>query len=65
VITTNLPRPGGPREADSPHPAAGPAEITPIYGILDWIDPHPPPQVVQDITAAVRDRGHELQARGR
>ena len=31
-LVTNLPRPGGPREADSPHPAAGLAEITRIYG---------------------------------
>jgi DDE superfamily endonuclease len=32
-LVTNLPRPGSPREADSPHPAASPAEITRIYGI--------------------------------
>jgi hypothetical protein len=31
-LVTNLPRPGGPREAGSPHPAAGLAEITRIYG---------------------------------
>src|ERR1700747_1913688 len=36
-LATNLPRPGGPREADSPHPAAGLAEITRIYGIRHWI----------------------------
>src|SRR5499427_7655183 len=35
-LVTNLPRPGGPREADSPHPAAGLAEITRIYGIGHW-----------------------------
>src|SRR3989440_4737567 len=37
-LATNLPRPGGPREADSPHPAAGLAEITRIYGIRPWIE---------------------------
>ncbi len=35
-LVTNLPRPGGPREADSPHPAAGLAEITRIYAIRNW-----------------------------
>jgi len=35
-LVTNLPRPGGPREADSPHPAAPPAEIVRIYGIRHW-----------------------------
>jgi hypothetical protein len=35
---TNLPRPGGPREADSPHPAADLAEIVRIYGIRHWIE---------------------------
>src|SRR5215467_11083524 len=35
-LATNLPRPGGPREAGSPHPAAGLAEITRIYGIRHW-----------------------------
>jgi hypothetical protein len=35
-LVTNLPRPGGPREADSPHPAAGLAEIVRIYGIRNW-----------------------------
>ncbi len=35
-LVTNLPRPGGPREADSPHPAAGLAEIVRIYGIRHW-----------------------------
>ena len=37
-LVTNLPRPGGPREPDSPHPAAGLAEITRIYGIRHWIE---------------------------
>jgi hypothetical protein len=37
-LATNLPRPGGPREAGSPHPAAGLAEITRIYGIRHWIE---------------------------
>ena len=37
-LATNLPRPGGPREADSPHPAAGLAEIVRIYGIRHWIE---------------------------
>src|SRR6266568_1713078 len=37
-LVTNLPRPGGPREANSPHPAAGLAEITRIYGIRHWIE---------------------------
>jgi hypothetical protein len=36
-LVTSLPRPGGPREAESPHPAAGLAEITRIYGIRHWI----------------------------
>ncbi len=35
-LATNLPRPGSPREADSPHPAAGLAEIVRIYGIRHW-----------------------------
>ena len=35
-LVTNLPRPGGPREADSPHPAADLAEIARIYGIRNW-----------------------------
>ncbi len=37
-LVTNLPRPGGPREADSPHPAAGLAEIVRIYSIRNWIE---------------------------
>jgi hypothetical protein len=38
-LVTNLPRPGGPREAASPHPAAGLAEIVRIYGIRHWTGP--------------------------
>ena len=37
-LVTNLPRPGGPREQDSPHPAAGLAEIVRLYGIRHWIE---------------------------
>jgi len=37
-LATNLPRPGGLREAASPHPAADLAEITRIYGIRHWIE---------------------------
>src|SRR5712691_4341392 len=37
-LVTNLPRPGGPREAGSPHPAAGLAEIVRIYGIRNWTE---------------------------
>src|SRR5512142_2161155 len=37
-LVTNLPRPGGPREADSPHPAAGLAEIVRLYSIRNWIE---------------------------
>ncbi len=37
-LVTSLPRPGGPREEDSPHPAAGLAEIVRIYGIRNWIE---------------------------
>src|SRR5205807_203474 len=37
-LGTNLPRPGGPREPGSPHPAADLAEITRIYGIRHWIE---------------------------
>ncbi len=37
-LVTNLPRPRGPREADSPHPAAGLGEIARIYGIRHWIE---------------------------
>ena len=37
-LATNLPRPGGPREAGSVHPAASLAEITRIYGIRHWTE---------------------------
>jgi hypothetical protein len=37
-LATNLPRPGGPREVGSPHPAADLAEIVRIYGIRHWIE---------------------------
>ncbi len=37
-LVTSLPRPGGPREADSPWPTAGLAEIVRIYGIRNWIE---------------------------
>ena len=37
-MVTNLPRPGGPREADSAHPAADLAEIVRIYGIRHWTE---------------------------
>lgn len=37
-LATNLPRPGGPRQADSPHPPAGLAELVRIYGIRHWIE---------------------------
>jgi hypothetical protein len=35
-LVTNLPRPAGPREADSPHLAALLAEIVRAYGIRNW-----------------------------
>jgi hypothetical protein len=37
-LVTNLPRPGGPREPSSPHPAAGLAEIVRLYSIRNWIE---------------------------
>jgi hypothetical protein len=37
-LVTSLPRPGGPRETDSPHPAADLAEIVRIYAIRNWIE---------------------------
>jgi hypothetical protein len=37
-LVTSLPRPGGPREAESPHPAADLAEVVRIYGIRHWIE---------------------------
>jgi hypothetical protein len=35
-LVTNLPRPGGPREAGSPRPAAPLAEVVRIYGLRNW-----------------------------
>jgi hypothetical protein len=37
-LVTNLPRPGGPCEAGSPHPAAPLAEIVRLYAIRNWIE---------------------------
>jgi DDE superfamily endonuclease len=37
-LVTNLPRPGGPRQAASVHPPASLAEIVRIYGIRHWIE---------------------------
>ena len=37
-LATDLPRPGSPRAADSPYPAADLAEIVRIYGIRNWIE---------------------------
>ena len=37
-LVTNLARPGGPREQDSPWPAASLAEIVRLYGIRHWIE---------------------------
>ena len=37
-LVTNLPRPGSPRKADSPQPAAYLAEIVRIYAICKWIE---------------------------
>ena len=37
-LVTNLPRPGGPREADSDHPAASLAEIVRLSGIRHWVE---------------------------
>jgi hypothetical protein len=37
-LVTNLPRPGGPREPGSPHPAAGLAQIARLYAIPNWIE---------------------------
>jgi DDE superfamily endonuclease len=37
-LVTSLPRPGGPREADSPHPAASLAEVVRIYGLRNWVE---------------------------
>jgi hypothetical protein len=37
-LATNLPRPGSPAAADSPHPPAELAELVWIYGIRNWIE---------------------------
>src|SRR5690349_14943323 len=37
-LVTNLPRPGGPREQDSPWPAASLAAIVRIYGLRHWVE---------------------------
>jgi hypothetical protein len=37
-LATNLPRPGGPQQAASPHPAADLAEIARLYGLRHWIE---------------------------
>jgi len=37
-LVTNLPRPDGPQEADSPHPAASLAEVVRIYGLRNWAE---------------------------
>ncbi|MCX4869741.1 hypothetical protein OG571_42670 [Streptomyces sp. NBC_01369] len=37
-LATVLPRPGGPREADSPESAADLHEVVRIYGIRHWIE---------------------------
>ena len=37
-LVTNLPRPDGPREDSSPHPAADLAEVVRIYGIRHWTE---------------------------
>nr|WP_245657979.1 hypothetical protein [Herbidospora mongoliensis] len=37
-LATDLPRPGSPRTADSPHQAADLAELVRLYGIRNWIE---------------------------
>jgi hypothetical protein len=37
-LVTNLPRPGGPHEEDSPHPAASLDEVVRIYGLRHWVE---------------------------
>jgi hypothetical protein len=37
-LITNLPRPGSPRAAEGPHPAADLAEIVRLYGLRNWIE---------------------------
>jgi hypothetical protein len=37
-LATDLPRPGSPREEQSPWPAAPPAEVVRIYGLRHWVE---------------------------
>jgi DDE superfamily endonuclease len=37
-LVTSLPRPGGPREAGSPHPPADLTEVVWIYGLRNWAE---------------------------
>ncbi|MEU7864261.1 hypothetical protein [Nonomuraea sp. NPDC049141] len=37
-LATNLPRPGGPRVAESPHPPADLAELVRLYGLRHWVE---------------------------
>lgn len=37
-LATDLPRPGSPREDESPYPAADLAEITRLYGLRHWVE---------------------------
>ncbi|GAA2339583.1 hypothetical protein GCM10010431_73830 [Streptomyces kunmingensis] len=37
-LVTDLPRPGSPQVAESPHPPASLAEVVRIYGIRNWIE---------------------------
>ena len=37
-LVTNLPRPGSPREGESPWPAAGLAEVVRVYGLRHWVE---------------------------
>jgi len=37
-LVTSLPRPGGPREAESPWPAAALEEVVRVYGLRHWVE---------------------------
>jgi hypothetical protein len=37
-LSTNLPAPGSPRAADSPHPPADLAEVVRLYGLRNWVE---------------------------
>ncbi len=37
-LTTNLPRPGSPRAAESPFPPADPAEVVRLYALRNWVE---------------------------